>query len=68
LDPHSEEIQALTSELMSDKVKLMEEIGEAISSGAEEFLHQEYLYMGIFIFFFTLIIFFLVDCWGTGGW
>lgn len=46
---------------------MIHSIGDKIQRGANAFLFQEYLIMGIFIFCFGLIVFFVVDVFGSGG-
>lgn len=46
------------------KIQLIQEIGEKISKGANSFLFKEYSIMSLFIIFFGLIVFLVVDLWG----
>lgn len=48
----------------SDRLALVQSIGEKISNGANAFLYQEYLIMLIFIVIFGAIVLIVVDIFG----
>ena len=50
--------------LNDNEVKMLLNIGEKISRGANSFLYQEYSIMAVFICFFSLIVLFIVDIFG----
>jgi H(+)-translocating pyrophosphatase len=54
------------TELEVHQIQTMLKIGEKIDIGASAFLTQEYIIMGIFVFFFCFVVYFLVDFLGAG--
>lgn len=55
----------MLNEGSDEKVQQMKHIGGLIERGASSFLRQEYSVMGIFVLFFGIIVFFVVDMLGT---
>lgn len=51
----------------SRDIGALETIGKKIERGAKEFLKQEYTVMLIFVFFFSFVVFALVDYFGNTG-
>ncbi len=50
--------------LNDSEVKMLLNIGDKISRGANSFLFQEYSIMAVFIVFFSLVVLFIVDIFG----
>lgn len=50
-----------TDEVQRESIELIKEIGAHISTGANEFLFQEYKYLTIYIFIMSIVVFVAVD-------